>query len=38
VPFQTYDIESQFLKSLKESGRLIESRCPDADEDDDFQF
>jgi hypothetical protein len=32
VPFQTYDIESQFLKSLKESGKLIESKGQKDDE------
>jgi hypothetical protein len=33
VPFQTFDIENQFLKSLKESGRLIESNPAVFDDD-----
>jgi hypothetical protein len=38
VPFQTYDIESQFLKALKESGRLIESKPSERDDDDDLPY
>ena len=38
VPFQTYDIESQFLKALKESGRLIESQPSGPEDDDESPF
>jgi hypothetical protein len=38
VPFQTYDIEGQFLKSLKEQGRLIESHSSDPDSEDESLF
>ncbi len=38
VPFQTYDIESQFLKTLKEQGRLIENKSTTPDADDAFPY
>jgi hypothetical protein len=38
VPFQTYDIESQLTKNLRERGMLIENKSAPADNpfDDDF--
>lgn len=41
VPFQTYDIENQFMKSLKERGLLIENKsapADDFDEEEDIAF
>jgi hypothetical protein len=36
VPFQTFDIESQFLKTLREQGRLIENKAAPADDEHQF--